>query len=80
MMCDDIKVCGRREFALLIRLRHKYQLILSRKARSAAEEEAAKAKALKEPEDEDAKIDRELEETMQRMEKDKRRAAKKLKV
>ena len=40
----------------------------------------AKAKALEEPEDEDAKIDRELEETMRRIEKDKKRAAKKEKI
>lgn len=37
-------------------------------------------KAMREPEDEDAKIDRELEQTMQRMEKEKKRAAKKIKV
>ena len=64
----------------MIRLRHKYQTIISKLAKSAADEEAAKAKALEQPEDEDAKIDRELEETIKRMEKEKKRAAKKLKV
>jgi len=42
--------------------------------------EVALAKSLEEPEDEDAKIDRELEETMKRIAADKRRAAKKDKV
>lgn len=80
LICDDLKVCGRREMGLLIRIRHKYQEILKREVKRVAEEERAKAKELEEPEDEDAKIDRELEETMQRMEKEKKRLAKKEKV
>ena len=79
-MCDDLKVCGRAEFAKLIRLRHKYENILKRRAQAAVDEEVAKAKAAEEPEDEDARIDRELEETMKRVEKEKKRQAKKEKV
>lgn len=25
LICDDVKVCGRREFAMLLKVRHKYQ-------------------------------------------------------
>lgn len=28
IICDDLKVCGRREMGILIKLRHKYQSIL----------------------------------------------------
>ena len=80
-ICDDLKVCGRREYGILIRMRHKFQMILARAIK--ANEDAAKKKkeADGEPsEDEDAKIDRELEETMKRMEKEKKRAAKKEKI
>ena len=80
MICDDLKVCGRREMGLLIKLRHKYEAIRQREQKQEADEEKAKADALKEPEDEDAKIDRELEETMKRMEKEKKRLAKKEKI
>jgi hypothetical protein len=73
LICDDLKVCGRREMGLLIKMRHKYQTITEKIVKAAADEEAAKIKAQEESEDEDAKIDRELEETMKRMEKDKKR-------
>ena len=80
MICDDLKVCGRREMGQLIRIRHKYQEIVKREAKRIADEEKAKTKQDEEPEDEDAKIDRELEETMLRIEKEKKRQAKKDKV
>ena len=83
LICDDLKVCGRREYGILIRMRHKFQMLLAR-ALKAHEDAAKKRKELEggEPpsEDEDAKIDRELEETMKRMEKEKKRAAKKEKI
>lgn len=60
-MCNDLKVCGRREMSHLIRLRHKFHGILSKNAAKLHQEEEAKRKALLPPEDEDAKIDRELE-------------------
>ena len=79
-ICDDLKVCGRREYGLLIRMRHKYQEIIKQAAKKVNDAEKARLKELEEPEDEDAKIDRELEETMKRMEKEKKRLAKKEKV
>ena len=79
-ICDDLKVCGRREMAILIKLRHKYQNICQKIAKQAADDEAAQNEAAKEPEDEDERIDRELEETMKRMEREKKRQAKKEKV
>jgi len=80
IICDDVKVCGRREMGLLIRMRHKFQDLLKKAKRAVKDAEIAKAKELEGPEDEDAKIDRELEETMKRIAMDKRRAAKKEKV
>jgi len=80
IICDDLKLCGRREMGILIRLRHKYQMITAKQAKAAADEVAAKKKAEEEPEDEDARIDRELEETMKRIEREKKRKEKKEKV
>ena len=51
-----------------------------KKAQAVNAAERALAKANEVPEDEDAKIDRELEETMKRIAKDKKRQAKKEKV
>ena len=79
-ICDDLKLCGRREFAVLIRLRHKYLMIQQRAKKAVEDEEAAKAKLDEVPEDEEAKIDRELEETMLRIAKEKKRVAKKEKI
>ena len=79
-ICDDLKVCGRREMGILIKLRHKFQAILANAAKAASDKEKARLKALEEPEDEDARIDRELEETMKRMEKEKKRQSKKDKI
>ena len=80
LICDDLKVGGRREYGLLIRMRHKYQMILSKAVKAQADSEKAKLKEAEGEEDEDAKIDRQLEETMKRMEKEKKRVAKKEKV
>ena len=51
-----------------------------KKAQAVNAAERALAKANEVPEDEEAKIDRELEETMKRIAKDKKRQAKKEKV
>ena len=80
LICDDLKVCGRREYGILIRMRHKFQMILAKAVKAQADKEAAVKKEQEGSEDEDAKIDRELEETMKRMEKEKKRAAKKEKI
>jgi len=65
---------------LLIKLRHKYQTIVESIVKEAQAVERKARKALEEPEDEDAKIDRELEETMKRIEKEKKRKEKKEKI
>ena len=79
-MCDDIKVLGRREFSHLIRLRHKYVTTVKKEAKDKEQEEREKNKADESEMDEDAKIDKELEETLAKMEKEKKRRAKKEKV
>ena len=58
---------------ILIKMRHKYQTVVEKMAKAVADEDAAKTEAAKEPEDEDEKIDRELEETMKRMEREKKK-------
>jgi len=80
LICDDLKVCGRREMSILIKLRHKYQEVIKKQNKAVTDEAKAEKDAAKEPEDEDDRIDRELEETMKRMERDKKKAAKKEKV
>lgn len=80
-MCEDLKVCGRREFSHLVRLRHKYQYLEESKARAVEAEERKAKKEIEEAEvDEDAKIDAELEKTMLRIEKEKKRLAKKERI
>jgi len=33
-ICDDLKVCGRREFGILIKMRHKFQNLLAKAAKA----------------------------------------------
>lgn len=81
-MLQDIKVLGRREAGILLRMNHKYQNILNDvkiaqdKKTKALEEEA---KAL-EPVDEDAELDKQLEATLHRIQREKKRAEKKERV
>ena len=42
-ICEDLKVCGRREMGILIKLRHKYQTVVEKMAKAIADEDAAKA-------------------------------------
>ena len=62
-LCDDLKVCGKRELNLLLRLRHKYQVVRQREtiALQKAEEEA---NAVKVEIDTDDELDAELEKTI----------------
>ena len=46
MICEDLKLCGRREYSVLIRLRHKYATIQKNAKKAVDDEEAAKARAL----------------------------------
>ena len=81
-MLQDIKVLGRREAGILLRMNHKYQNILNDvkvaedKKTKALEEEA---KAL-EPVDEDALLDQQLEATLHRIQREKKRVEKKERV
>lgn len=75
MMCEDLKTCGRREFSDLLKVRHKYQLRQNQSKTAEASKEEAPADLT--PEQLAAEVDRELEKAIQRMEKDKKRKAKK---
>lgn len=81
-MLGDLKVLGRRECAILLRMHHKYQNVLSDKRHLAEKKVRAieeEAKALI-PVDEDAELDKALEATLHRIQKEKKRAEKKEKI
>ena len=82
-MCEDLKVCGRREFQELLKLRYKYQVSLERKKMAIkdakrAEEEANKPEMTQE--ELEALVDKELDNTIKRVEREKKKAEKKEKV
>lgn len=64
---SDLKVLGRREYANLLRMHHKFQNIVRN---STVKEES---KVATEEVDEEAALDKQLEETIKRIEKDKKR-------
>jgi len=79
-ICDDLKVCGRKEFSDLLRLRLLFNASISNENRIANEKKRADIEAAKPPKTEEeleAEVDKELEQTMQKFEKMKKRAAKK---
>ena len=83
LMCEDLKVCGKRELYNLLRMRHKYQVMMDKQVKEKKEEEKKARLAEmgpKEETDEDEKLDKELEETIKRIEKDKKRQTKKDRV
>lgn len=74
-MCSDLKVCGRREFSELLKLRYKYNV---EKERAAKEAKASqKVEREKTQEDLEEELDRELDETIRRVEKEKKKQMKK---
>lgn len=79
--CEDLKCCGRRELSELLKLRYKYNVATDRVKKS--EKDAKKAL---EPEKEitqeelEAMVDKELDETIKRVEREKKRALKKQRV
>ena len=82
-ICEDVKVCGKRELYSLLRLRHKYQVLMEREVKEMKAEERKKREAIEGPReetDEDEKLDRELEETIKKIERDKKRQEKKDRV
>lgn len=79
LICDDIKLCGRKEFSDLLKLKYKYTTEKERKKKD--DKDAAKAlEPAKEMTTEqlEAMVDKELDDTLSRMERDKKKQAKKL--
>lgn len=66
---DDIKVCGRSDLSKLLTMRHKYQ--------AANKPEVKEEVKVVEEVDSDAAIEKELDQAMVRIEKEKKRVAKK---
>jgi len=80
-ICQDLKVCGRREFSILLKLRYKYALAIDRASKdakqAARETRLENENAEKTQEQIEAEVDRELEVTIKKFEQQKKRAAKK---
>jgi len=80
IFCQDLKACGRKEFSDLLKVRIKYLNnieIANREANDKRKAEEAAARPPKTQEELEAEVDRELEQTMAKFEKIKKRAAKK---
>jgi len=80
IICQDIKVCGRRELFALLKFRHKYQHLLDQERKQAKHAHDQASAAKKQPlaeSDIEAEEDKELEETIQRVEKERKRQEKK---
>lgn len=69
IICQDLKVCGRKELSDMLKLRYKYNVALERK-RKEAKQAAREAEGEKELTQEQLEkmVDRELEETLKRVE------------
>ena len=74
-ICEDLKTCGRREFSELLKIRHKYNIKLQNEAKGP--EKSAEAVEELTLEQLKAQVDRELEQTIRQVEKDKKRRLKK---
>lgn len=80
-MCQDLKCCGRRELSELLKLRYKYNVKIERARKS--EKEAKKAKEAEREmtqEEVEAMVDKQLDETIKRVEREKKRALKKERI
>jgi AdoMet-dependent rRNA methyltransferase SPB1 len=80
IICDDIKTCGRKELSDLLKLRLNYLNRIEKANRDEndkAREERRAAEGPKTEEQLEAEVDKELEMTIQKLEKNKKRAAKK---
>lgn len=80
-ICSDIKVCGRKEFSDLLKLKYNYGVKIGR----AAKDEKALRQAeegIKEltQEEIEAQVDKELEDTLKRVDREKKRQLKKERV
>lgn len=81
LILDDLKVCGRREFQVLLKLRHNYQHIKDAQAKA---EHRANRKTVevteKTEEEKEAELDKELDATIARIDAAKKAKAKKDRV
>ena len=82
LICNDLKVCGRRELFNLLKFRHKYQRLVDQdRKKSKAESEKLEKELNKKDEptenDLEDQNDKELEETIKRVEKERKRQEKK---
>lgn len=66
LILSDLKVLGRREYANLLRIHHKYQNII-RNAKQEQDKKAKEESKVAEPEDADAELDKQLEATLLRI-------------
>ena len=76
-ICQDVKVCGRRELFALLKFRHKYQHLVDADRKKQKGKEAAEPKKELNAEELEAEEDKALEETIARVEKEKRKQEKK---
>jgi len=76
-ICQDLKVCGRREFSDLLKLRYKYNVENDRKKKAlkAQEEDGNKEELTNEQLEQ--LVDKELEDTLKRVAREKKKQAKK---
>jgi hypothetical protein len=77
-MIGDIKNCGRRDMQHLLRLRHKYKILMHTidQAAKDAARPAKEEKVLTEAEEE-AELDKELDKQLAHLDREKKRQAKK---
>lgn len=80
-MCKDLKCCGRRELSELLKLRYKYNVKIERARKSEKEaKKAAEGEKEMTQEEVEAMVDKQLDETIKRVEREKKRALKKERV
>lgn len=77
LICQDLKVCGRRELFSLLKFRHKYQRLVDLDRKQAKEQQEKKEKKEQNPEELEEENDKELEETIKRVEKERKKQEKK---
>jgi len=80
LIIEDLKICGRKEFSDLLKMRHAYNISIDKKIK--AVEDAKKAAIIvpeKTEEELEAEVDKELDRVLAKVEAKKKRVAKKQK-
>ncbi|CDW82321.1 pre-rrna processing protein ftsj3 [Stylonychia lemnae] len=84
IICDDLKVCGRRELFSILKYRNKYQNTMEQQRKKAKSIMDKQNKELNKKEPTEAELeaiaDKELEETIKRVEKERKRQDKREKI